>query len=440
MKLKIINIALYVQLTSDISQKYFRSEQITVLLTKQLSKEIPKSILSKWNSIIFDNSITVRVNDAGFIHSVDDGFDNEKYDQIIDAEHGSIIPGLVDGHTHSIWSGNRLDEFSLKLDGVSYLDILQNGGGIIKSVKATTKSSEDELEKLLIERLEQFAGNGTTTVEVKTGYGHTTECEKKCLRVLTKCRDLPHLPNISITYLPAHSLPPKQNENEVTNFIISEQFPVIDFEIKSGNIHIDNFDVFCEKKIFERQNTEKLLKKAKELFNDINLNVHVEEFENIGGAELAIDMEAKSISHFEEISSTAIDRLAKSETVAIGLPTTMNLLQLPCPPVKRMWEKGSIIGLGTDFNPNMYCPSMPITMHLAAINYRLGVEMILCAATLNSAFSLGLEKEIGSLNIGKRANLIILKCARWENIIYQLGNERNLIRFVIRNGMVIYGK
>jgi imidazolonepropionase len=361
------------------------------------------------------------------------------YDTKINATGCCILPGLLDSHTHPIWSGDRINEFKMKLEGATYMQIHNAGGGIHYTVEQTKLASEQELYSSLCERLDEFKKSGTTFVESKTGYGLDWSTEFKLLRVLTRARrEYNNLISISITYLGPHAVPKGKSAEEATLDIINNQLVQLNEEIIKGTIEVDNIDVFCEQGVFSVEQTEKIFEKSRQLLLNLNINFHSNELTALNSVEMGVRLKAKGVSHLEEISDHEIDLLSKSETVGILLPTTAMIMQLKRPPARKMLNSGCIIAIGSDFNPNAYCLTMPLVMNLACIDLRLSMNESLAAATINSAFALGVEKTKGSIEVDKSADLLIIKSNRWENLIYQMGSHSSLIKYVIVNGQIVY--
>jgi len=366
-----------------------------------------------------------------------DEFKNLDYDHKINAANCCILPGLIDSHTHPIWAGDRINEFKMKLEGATYMMIHEAGGGIHFSVEHTRKATEQQLYDSLINRLESFKKTGTTFVECKSGYGLDWDTEFKLLRVLTKAKREFKSIGLSITYLGPHAVPKGKTSDEATEDIVDHQLVELSKEIQSGTIEVDNIDVFCEKGVFSVEQTEKIFVKSRQLTN-LNINFHSDELFALNSVELGVRLNAKGVSHLEEISNSEIDLLSKSETVGILLPTTAMIMQLKRPPARKMLQSGCIIALGSDFNPNAYCSAMPLVMNFACIDLRLSMNEALAAATINSAFALGVENLKGSIEVDKSADFLIIKSNRWENIIYQMGSHSSIIKLVIVDGKVVY--
>lgn len=363
-------------------------------------------------------------------------FKAEEFDQVIDATGKCVLPGFVDGHTHAVWAGDRVHEFSLKLKGASYMEIHAAGGGIGFTVDKTRAATEEELLSLFMERVRLMMKNGSTLIESKSGYGLDTETEVKMLRVLEKAKHLQPV-EISSTFCGAHSVPKGSDEETATNDVISNQLAAVIDLVKSKELTVDNIDVFCEKGVFGVESTRKILLAGKAA--GMNINFHAEELNYIGGVEMGAELESMAISHLEEISEDGIRKMAESKSVAVILPTTAHILRLKHPPVRKMLDEGVIVALGTDFNPNAYCVSMPTVMNLACIMFRISMEEALVAATLNAAASIGKSSTHGSLEVGKVGDMVLIDAPRWEHVIYQM-NAVEIISHVVKKGKVVHQK
>uniref|UniRef100_T1JDI3 Probable imidazolonepropionase n=1 Tax=Strigamia maritima TaxID=126957 RepID=T1JDI3_STRMM len=359
---------------------------------------------------------------------------NATYDKVINATGQCIIPGLIDAHTHPIWEGDRVHEFAMKIAGSSYMDIHNAGGGIGFTVKETCNATDDELSDSLTERLNRMLVSGTTLAEAKSGYGLDKQQETRLIRILNRAsHDLPI--DLSITYLGAHSIPEGLSSEEATEKVISEQIPALEY-LKSLNISVDNIDVFCEKGVYDVDQTERILRAGKNI--GLNVNFHGDELHAMGAAEMGAALGSVAISHLEEISSEGIQKMADSDSIAVLLPVTAYILGLKPPPARKMINAGIAVCLGTDFNPNCYCLSMPLAMHYACIILKMTLEEVLAAATINAAASLKKSKDYGSLEIGKKGDLLVINSQKWEHLIYQLGGHDHTIEYVIKSGRIVY--
>lgn len=357
------------------------------------------------------------------------------FDEVIDATGMCVLPGLVDAHTHPVWAGDRVHEFAMKLAGASYMDVHRAGGGIHFTVEHTRAAKASELLTSFSSRLKRMMRTGTTLVECKSGYGLELQTELKMLEVIDMARHT--LPiNVSSTYCGAHAVPKGKTVAEAAEDILQVQLPKLKELMESGALKVDNIDVFCEKGVFDLISTKSILQAGKDM--GLNINFHGDELHPMNSAQLGAELEALAISHLEEVTDEGIAAMAKAKTAAVLLPTTAYILRLPQPRAKDMLKAGVIVALGSDFNPNAFCCSMPIVMHLACVNMRMSMSEALAAATINAAYALGRSSTHGSLEINKHGDLLILNTSRWEHLIYQLGGHQELIRYVVIKGNVVY--
>ncbi|XP_060021244.1 probable imidazolonepropionase [Lagenorhynchus albirostris] len=364
-------------------------------------------------------------------------FSEETFQERIDCSGKCILPGLVDAHTHPVWAGERVHEFAMKLAGATYMDIHQAGGGINFTVERTRQASEEELFSSFQQRLGCMMRAGTTLVECKSGYGLSLETELKMLRVIERARRELDI-SISATYCGAHSVPKGKTATEAADDIINNHLPKLKELGRNGEIHVDNIDVFCEKGVFDLDSTRRILQSGKDI--GLQINFHGDELHPMKAAELGVELGAQAISHLEEVSDEGIAAMAAARCSAVLLPTTAYMLRLKQPRARKMLDEGVIVALGSDFNPNAYCFAMPMVMHLACVNMRMSMPEALAAATINAAYALGKSHTHGSLEVGKRGDLIIINASRWEHLIYQFGGHHELIDYVIAKGKVIYKK
>jgi len=390
------------------------------------------------NVKVRNGCLAIAVDDEGKIamlgsqKEVTEKYNEKTFTTVVDAGGNAVIPGFVDGHTHPVWSGDRVHEFAMKLAGASYMEVHAAGGGIHFTVEKTREASEAELVELLVDRLRRMLRAGTTTVECKSGYGLDSETEIKMLRVLETAKQLVPI-EISSTFCGAHAVPRGGDMETATDNVINTQLTQVMRLVEAGDLGVDNIDVFCEKGVFEISQSRRILEAGRRA--GLRLNFHGDELFPLGGAELGADLKAEAISHLEEISEEGLKAMAAAGSVGVILPTTAYILRLKCPPVRDMIKHGMIVALGTDFNPNAYCLSMSVVMHLACVNLRMSLSEALAAATINSAHSLGRSSTHGSIEEGKVADLIILNERKWEHVVYQFG-QQDVIRHVIKNGNI----
>jgi len=387
-------------------------------------------------AIIKDGAIAIKDDRIIFTGSTDElisKYNIEKVETKIDASNKLITPGFVDPHTHIIFDGTRENELSLKLEGKSYLDILNEGGGILKTVRDTRKAS---IEKLIVNGkkiLDQMLAHGTTTIETKSGYGLTTESEIRLLKAV-KTLNAEHCIDIIPTFLGAHAIPVEYQNNteEYVDLIITEMIPSVAKE------YLAEFcDVFCEKGIFSIEQARRILSTAKRY--GLQPQIHVDEIVDTNGARLAAEMMAVQASHLLKSNEVGLKAMAEANVIATLLPGTPFCLMLDnYAPARKMIDLGIPIALATDLNPNCWTASMQMIMTLACYNMRLSPAEALTASTINGACAIQRQDEIGSIEIGKKADLIIFDVPNYQFLSYQFGV--NLVSEVIKNGRIVVGK
>lgn len=376
-----------------------------------------------------------KISAVGPDSEIDSSLEGITFDHVIDASGQCVIPGLVDAHTHPVWEGDRVHEFAMKLAGATYMDIHAKGGGIHYTVDCVRRATVEQLYTSLDRRLTTMMTMGTTMVEAKSGYGLDLENELKMLRVIERAKR-EHAMTISSTYCGAHAVPKGSNAEDATQDVINVQIPALRELCTTGDLSIDSIDVFCEKGVFDTDASRRILMAGKDA--GWMLNFHGDELHPMNSGELAGELGAHAVSHLENISLAGIDAMAAADTVAVLLPTTAYILRLQHPPARQMIERGVAVALGSDFNPNAYCMSMPLVMHLACINLHLTMSEAMVATTINSAAALGLSDTHGSLEVGKNGDMVILNSNRWEHLIYQFGCHNQIIQCVIKEGKPVY--
>ena len=404
--------------------------------------------------------------------------ENFECENRIDAANKVVSPAFVDPHTHVVFAGNRLNEFELKIKGADYLEILQNGGGIISTVKQTREVELKNLVEQSRRRLDEMLACGTLTAEVKTGYGLDTETELKMLAAIFAL-DKIHPIDLIPTFLPAHTFPPeyKNREDEYVDLICNEMLISAmrlyllnssDYEkIKNDRISIikekiENAgegegigalqfpqndiaavlknnpffaDVFCEKNAFTLEQSRCVLETAKKL--GFGLKAHVDEFTNLGGARMAIELGATSIDHLDATSDEEIALLAASNTIGIVTPTVnFNFGSQHFADARKMIDANCAIAVSTDYNPGSApCPSQPLAMAIACRYQKLLPSEAFNAATINSAFAVGSGATVGSIEVGKHADVLIFETNDYRQIAYEFG--ANFVETIIKKGKII---
>ncbi|MBA3634510.1 MAG: imidazolonepropionase [Acidobacteria bacterium] len=369
-----------------------------------------------------------------------------KAENAVDANQQVICPAFVECHTHLVFAGNRLDEFELKIKGADYLEILEAGGGILSTVKKTHEACLAELVEQSQKRLDKMLELGVTTCEVKTGYGLNLETELKMLDAIAEL-DKIHPIDIIPTFLGAHAVSPefKGREDEFINLICEEMLPVI-ADVRKCELNFKGtfknkpffVDVFCEKNAFNLEQSKKVLLAAKGL--GFGLKAHVDEFTNLGCARFAIENGATSIDHLDATSEEEIALLAKSKTIGVITPTVnFNFGSCEFADARKMIDAGCAIALSTDFNPGSApCPSLPFAMAIACRYQKLLPSEALNAVTINAAFAVGWSEKIGSIEVGKQADILVLDTNDYRQIAYEFGS--NAVEQVIKKGKLIIDK
>lgn len=355
---------------------------------------------------------------------------NEEDYEVIDASNKCVLPGFVDSHTHFIFGGYRAEEFAWRLHGDSYMDIMERGGGIQNTVKATRNATDEELYNVGFERLNAMIKLGVTTVEGKSGYGLDLDTEIKQLKVMKKLNE-EHAVDLAITFLGAHSIPPeyKGKNDEYINFIIDNVLPVV----KDKNL-AEFCDVFCEDKVFSVEESRKLLLKAKEM--GFKLKLHADEIVTLGGSELAAEVGAISADHLLHASDEGIKAMAEKKVISTLLPCTAFCLKEPYARARKMIDSGCAVALASDFNPgSCFTYSIPLVFAVAAIYMKMSMEEAITALTINGAAAVGRADSIGSIDPGKKGDIVILKYPSYNFIPYNTGI--NIVEKVIKDGNVI---
>ena len=366
------------------------------------------------------------VVDDGLITIVDNGDYNHHVNQsteLFDAKQSICVPGLIDSHTHLVFGGSRENEFAKKISGVDYLEILKSGGGILSTVEQTKKASFDELYQQARESLDEMLLFGVTTLEAKSGYGLELETEVKTLKVLKKLNEN-HPIEIHSTYLGAHALPKKykNNREEFIEKILSD----LEF-IKEQDL-AEYADVFCETGVFTAEETFRILNRAKDL--GFKLRVHTDEIESIGGTEVALKLGAKTIDHLMAVTNEDIKKIAKTNTIANLLPSTSFFLNKEYAPARKLIDSGAAVSVSSDYNPGS-TPSenYQLTLQISGNKLKMMPNEILTAATINPAYSLDISDRLGSIEVGKDADLLLLKSKNLDYFIYHYGINHTLSVF-----------
>jgi imidazolonepropionase len=350
---------------------------------------------------------------------------------IIDASDKIVMPSYCDSHTHIVYAGSREGEFVDRINGLSYEQIFERGGGILNSAKKLADASEEELVESALKRLNEIMWQGTGAVEIKSGYGLSIETELKMLLVIKKLKELSPL-TIKATFLGAHAVPAnlKGDKRKYIDIIINEMMPKIAAEKLA-----DYCDVFCEQNYFTKEETIEILTAGKK--HGMIPKVHAEQLSNFGGVLAGVEVEAISVDHLEFVGDKEIEALKGSVTMPTILPGAAFFLSLPLPPARKMIDAGLPVAVASDYNPGS-SPSgnMNFMLSLCCVQYKMTPEEAINATTINSAYAMNLSKTHGSIAIGKQANVFITKeIPSYSYIPYSFGS--NLIETVILNGKVI---
>ena len=352
-------------------------------------------------------------------------------DKTIDATDKLVLPTWCDSHTHIVYAGNREQEFVDRINGLSYTEIANRGGGILNSAKTLQNTSEDDLYNQSVERVKSIIKFGTGAIEIKSGYGLTLESELKMLRIIKRIKE--HFPiKIKATFLGAHAFPEAylNNKKGYIDLIINEMLP----KIAEENL-ADFIDVFCEEGYFSLEDTETILSAGKQY--GLIPKIHVNQFNAFGGVAMGVKHNALSVDHLEELTQEDINVLIGSETMPVALPSCSFFLSIPYTPARRIINSGLPLALATDYNPGS-TPSgnMNFVVSTACIKMKMTPEEAINAATLNGAYAMGISEEYGSITKGKKANLIITKPIPSYNYLPYSFGENNIETVIIKGTII----
>ncbi|MGE7110615.1 imidazolonepropionase [Lysinibacillus sp. NPDC047702] len=356
---------------------------------------------------------------------------------IVDASGKIVMPGLVDCHTHLVHGGTREQEFNMRLNGSTYMEIMNAGGGIHATTKRTRETSFEDLYAKTMQHLDVFLKHGVTTVEAKSGYGLDWETEKKQLEVAKKLQAAHDIDVVS-TFMGAHAVPRdyKGREDEFVDIVIHDMLPKV-AELKLAEFN----DVFCEKGVFTPEQSQRILEAGKAF--GLTPKIHADEIEPYKGAELAAQVGAISAEHLLVASDEGIQSMAKAGTIAVLLPGTAFFLRAPFARGRLMIDEGVPVAISTDFNPGSSpTMSLPFIMNLACMHMGMTLEEVLTATTINAAYAINRGEQIGSLEADKQADVVILDVANYKQLQYFYGmNHTNTVikngRIVVRNGIFL---
>ncbi|WP_243292940.1 imidazolonepropionase [Bacillus sp. FJAT-47783] len=353
--------------------------------------------------------------------------------QVIDATGKTVTPGLVDPHTHIVYAGSRENEFNMRLNGATYMEIMNADGGIHATTRATREADEETLFNESKRRLDQFLQHGVTTVEAKSGYGLSFEHELKQLRVAKKLQET-HPIDLVSTFMGAHAVPAeyKENPDEFVRIVCEEMIPKIS-EMKLAEFN----DVFCERGVFTPEQSRTILEAGKKY--GLKPKIHADEIEPYKGAELAAEVGAVSADHLLRASDEGIEKMAESGVIAVLLPGTAFFLMTEAANGRKMIDRGVPVALSTDCNPGSSpTVSLPFIMNLGCLHMGMTPAEVLTAVTINAAHAIDRGSEIGSIEVGKKADIAIFDVPNYMQLVYHYG--MNHTNTVIKNGEVVVSR
>ncbi len=375
------------------------------------------------NALVIQDGVDILI-DGERVTRLAPHIEPEETDQIVDARGGVVLPGLVDAHTHAVFAGTREEEFLCRLQGRPY-----DGGGILSTTRSVARTTEEELVQLAQPRLEAMLECGTTTVEIKSGYGLSLEGETKLLSAIRQLRRTTPMRIVS-TFLGAHAFPEGVPRDDYIQSIITQMIPSV------RRRRLAQFcDVFCDQGFYTVAETRTILRAARGA--GLRLKLHADELAPVGAAELAAELEATSADHLLKVTDRGIGALKAAGVIPVLLPGTAFTLGLDYAPARRLIDAGLPVALASDFNPGTcLIYSMVTIIALAVMKMRMTVEEAITAATLNAACALDLAEEVGSLEEGKAADLLIVDLATYRQIPYFFGH--NPVALVMQGGKVVY--
>ncbi|GAA4270193.1 imidazolonepropionase [Hyunsoonleella aestuarii] len=374
--------------------------------------------------LLIENDVIMKFGEMNHCTNID-------ADKVIDASGKIVLPSWCDSHSHIVYAGNREQEFVDRINGLTYEEIANRGGGILNSAEELQNTDEDSLYEQSLKRVKNIIKLGTGALEIKSGYGLTVDAELKMLRVIKRIRENAPI-KIKATFLGAHAIPKifKSDADAYINLIINDMLPLIHKENLA-----DFIDVFCEKGYFSLEHTNRILKAGLEY--GLTPKIHVNQFNAFGGVPLAVKNNALSVDHLEELTEEDINALKASNTIPVALPSCSYFLSIPYTPARKLINAGLALALASDYNPGS-TPSgnMNFVVSTACIKMKMTPEEAINAATINGAYAMGISEDYGSITTGKKANIIITKDIPSYNYLpYAFGD--NHIDQVIINGKVV---
>lgn len=380
-------------------------------------------VLTDHSIIIEDNLIKDLVPDSSLKIS--------SSDILIDVKDKIILPGLVECHTHTVFAGSRANEFKMRLDGKSYEEIAKAGGGINTTVKAVRNAPVEDLINITSQRINYFISQGITTIEIKSGYGLDYENELKLLQVINYMNDI--LPvDIIPTFLGAHTYPSefKNDHKKYISLLTDELIPYV-----SLHKFAKFCDAFCESTAFSSEEVDTIFSKASE--SGLKLKLHTEQFNNIGGIDIALKHKITSVDHMEVLHDSHLKALGESDIVCTLLPGVSFFLDYQYAPARKLIENNAVVALATDYNPgSSHIANLNFIMSLASLKMKMSIEETISAVTINAAKALELNEDRGSIEINKKADFAVFDTNDYSDIVYNIGKNLNCL--TIKSGNIIY--